>query len=61
MRLNNDRPFSQCLKRLAKSLRGDRRVKLSFLMYWTGLDAAAGEQQLANCQGNLRQAIQSSL
>ncbi len=41
--------------------KGDRRVKLALLMHWTGLDAVSGEQQLANCQGNLRQAIQESL
>jgi N-acetylmuramic acid 6-phosphate etherase len=41
--------------------KSDRRVKLALLMYWTGLDAAAGEQQLANNQGNLRQAMQNRL
>jgi N-acetylmuramic acid 6-phosphate etherase len=41
--------------------KSDRRVKLALLMHWTGLDAVAGEQQLANCQGNLRQAMQKSL
>jgi N-acetylmuramic acid 6-phosphate etherase len=41
--------------------KSDRRVKLALLMHWTGLDAVAGEQQLENCQGNLRQAIQKSL
>ncbi|XKI48405.1 N-acetylmuramic acid 6-phosphate etherase [Altericista sp. CCNU0014] len=41
--------------------RSDRRVKLALLMHWTGLDAATGEQRLATCQGNLRQAIQTSL
>jgi N-acetylmuramic acid 6-phosphate etherase len=41
--------------------KSDRRVKLALLMHWTGLDVVAGEQQLANCQGNLRQAIQASL
>jgi N-acetylmuramic acid 6-phosphate etherase len=30
--------------------KSDRRVKLALLMHWTGLDAAAGEQRLANCQ-----------
>ena len=34
-----------------------QRVKLALLMHWTGLDAAAGEQYLANYQGNLRQAV----
>jgi N-acetylmuramic acid 6-phosphate etherase len=41
--------------------KSDRRVKLALLMHWTGLDAVAGEQQLATCHGNLRQAIQQSL
>jgi N-acetylmuramic acid 6-phosphate etherase len=35
-----------------------RRVKLALLMHWTGLDAEAGEQRLAACQGELRQALQ---
>jgi N-acetylmuramic acid 6-phosphate etherase len=39
----------------------DRHVKLALLMHWTGLDATTGAQQLANHQGNLRRAIQSSL
>jgi N-acetylmuramic acid 6-phosphate etherase len=41
--------------------KSDRRVKLALLMHWTGLDSVAGEQQLADCNGNLRQAIQQSL
>jgi N-acetylmuramic acid 6-phosphate etherase len=41
--------------------KSDRRVKLALLMHWTGLDSVAGEQQLADCHGNLRQAIQQSL
>jgi N-acetylmuramic acid 6-phosphate etherase len=41
--------------------KSDRRVKLALLMHWTGLDPVAGERQLANCNGNLRQAIQQSL
>lgn len=34
-----------------------RRVKLALLMHWTGLGVEAGEQLLANHQGNLRQAV----
>jgi N-acetylmuramic acid 6-phosphate etherase len=41
--------------------KSDRRVKLALLMHWTGLDPIAGEQQLVDCNGNLRQAIQQSL
>jgi N-acetylmuramic acid 6-phosphate etherase len=41
--------------------KSDRRVKLALLMHWTGLDISKAEQQLAHCQGNLRQAIQQSL
>jgi N-acetylmuramic acid 6-phosphate etherase len=41
--------------------KSDRRVKLALLMHWTGLDPVAGERQLANCNGNLRQAIQQNL
>jgi N-acetylmuramic acid 6-phosphate etherase len=38
--------------------RSDRQVKLALLMHWTGVDAAAGRQLLAEHQGNLRQALQ---
>ena len=38
----------------------DRQVKLALLMHWTGLEAAAGRQLLADHQGNLRQAIQAA-
>lgn len=34
-----------------------RKVKLALLMHWTGLDKEAGEQLLAEHQGNLRQAV----
>jgi N-acetylmuramic acid 6-phosphate etherase len=37
--------------------RSHRQVKLALLMHWTGLDAEAGDRLLANCQGNLRQAV----
>jgi N-acetylmuramic acid 6-phosphate etherase len=37
--------------------KSDRNVKLALLMHWTGLDAKTGQQCLADCQGNLRQAI----
>ncbi|MEL7035617.1 MAG: N-acetylmuramic acid 6-phosphate etherase [Cyanobacteria bacterium J06592_8] len=35
-------------------------VKLALLMYWTGLDAQAGQKRLEQCQGNLREAVFSS-
>jgi N-acetylmuramic acid 6-phosphate etherase len=38
--------------------RSGRKVKLALLMHWTGLDAAAGEQLLAQSQGDLRTALQ---
>ncbi|HEY9828297.1 MAG TPA: N-acetylmuramic acid 6-phosphate etherase [Stenomitos sp.] len=41
--------------------KSNRRVKLALLMHWTGLEVDAAEQQLAHCQGNLRQAIQQGL
>lgn len=40
--------------------RSGQRVKLALLMHWCDLDAAAGEQRLAACQGQLRRALQSS-
>lgn len=36
-----------------------RNVKLALLMHWTGLDAEASDQLLADHQGNLRQAVLS--
>ncbi len=37
-----------------------QQVKLALLMHWSGLDAAAAGARLEKCQGNLRQALQSS-
>ncbi|MGB8700378.1 MAG: N-acetylmuramic acid 6-phosphate etherase [Thermosynechococcaceae cyanobacterium] len=41
--------------------KSDRRVKLALLMHWTGLDPQQGEDRLAACQGNLREAIRQTL
>jgi N-acetylmuramic acid 6-phosphate etherase len=41
--------------------KSDRSVKLALLMHWTGLDAKTGQQCLANCQGNLRQAMKQNI
>jgi N-acetylmuramic acid 6-phosphate etherase len=35
----------------------DRSVKLALLMHWTGLEKEAGDQLLAEHQGNLRKAV----
>ena len=35
-----------------------QQVKLALLMYWTGLDATAGEALLKQHQGNLRSVIE---
>jgi N-acetylmuramic acid 6-phosphate etherase len=41
--------------------KSDRSVKLALLMHWTGLDAKTGQQCLADCHGNLRQAMKQSI
>jgi N-acetylmuramic acid 6-phosphate etherase len=41
--------------------KSDRSVKLALLMHWTGLDAKTGQQCLADCQGNLRQAMKQNI
>ncbi|HAJ63543.1 MAG TPA: N-acetylmuramic acid 6-phosphate etherase, partial [Cyanobacteria bacterium UBA8543] len=36
-----------------------RRVKLALLMHWTGIDQNEGSSLLAECNGNLRAAVQN--
>ncbi|WP_088893763.1 N-acetylmuramic acid 6-phosphate etherase [Leptolyngbya ohadii] len=40
--------------------KSDRQVKLALLMHWTGLEAIAAKQLLAEHNGNLRQAAQAT-
>ncbi len=39
--------------------RSGRSVKLALLMHWTGLEKTESDRLLADCQGNLRQAVLS--
>ncbi|MBD1849027.1 N-acetylmuramic acid 6-phosphate etherase [Leptolyngbya sp. FACHB-711] len=48
-------PRSEAAELLEKS---DRQVKLALLMHWSGLDAIAAKQRLAEQGGDLRRALQ---